>query len=418
MQLSGTYQVFELNGHRRLYADIVLPYKEFKQCIMPVVYNAQSGKGEQRNIFPAHARSISEDMLSGLYTPTQFHAGLNLDHYVHLHLNEQTRQFTLDVDPQNPLTETDGHHRDESIYLIKKMADKALAAIAKAPNEEEKAKWERILREIDILPISVNLALDGTPAVDFVNLQKGRPVDQAHILSLSIQQKLLNDPDYKLAFDCARELAQDRDSPFFNLIRFDSPTHQKGQSRVIKQIPVNTLIAQSPSDRSTSLVGLAKTGVGLSTMVECVLKVYSAILTEAEHLFGDATTKLLTPPLYGGTKGSSTMLIGLAIMLAHRCRSRKYVKVNETLVADLVEAAKVTLDKEIAGSFTSSMKRTYLREFAELYFSDDDIPKHHGIPISLLSIIPASAYATPPLKKSKKKDVEAIEAEVMEEQVA
>src|SRR5262249_44933322 len=67
--LTGTVKTWKLSGHTRRFAEVSLPYGKASELFMPVRYNAMTGKGEQRDINPAHLRKLKRAMEAGEYTP-------------------------------------------------------------------------------------------------------------------------------------------------------------------------------------------------------------------------------------------------------------------------------------------------------------------------------------------------------------
>src|SRR5262249_13049792 len=141
------------------------------------------------------------------------------------------------------------------------------------------------------------------------------------MFSLSVQQGVFDDPAVRLALEVAQLLARHKHSPFSRMVRFDSKQVAKGSR--LKPLPVSTICAQGASDVGTSLVGLARVGLAgahkASWLADTVIAATSALDQKAQELL--RPDKALTPPLRGGTLGSSTMLIGLAVLLAYRMQA-------------------------------------------------------------------------------------------------
>lgn len=395
--ISGQFHAWILNGTQRTYADIHLPYREAREFIQPVRYDALRGRGEQRQMAESHARKLKGEMWGGNYTPTQMKANLRKDHKANLVLDQETRQFTLTINSDNPLAQTDGSHRYGAIEKLLAELQERAAKLDGKPKEAILAKIEETLN----LEIGIRVYFDGDPQNDFINLQASRVVDRSHLLSMRIQKGLAGDESMKMAFAIAKIVTKSDASPFKSVVRFDS---KATSGSMVKQLPISTILAKAASDLSTSLVGLAKVGLAngkdVQFLANCVIGSYLAIKQRAEGLF--AEDKVLTPVRNGGTKGSATMLIGVAICMAQLLILNEREEATEEELDLIVEAAQATLDEEIDGSLDTTRKRALMGEFAQAVFAlKDDL--HGGIPTSLLKATSCSAWATESLPKASKR---------------
>jgi hypothetical protein len=328
----------------------------------------------------------------GQYTPTPTAANLGKEHckvVSYITQGDGSESFRLELDGRHPLTLTDGGHRLAAIDML---LDEASSRLNAATSEPERAKWQTKVQEINSLPITCTLYLDGNSRHDFVNLQQGRQLDASHLFSLRVRQNLCEDKEQVLAFEVAQSLHKKDDSPFKKLIRFDS--------RGVLPLPVTTLCSRGSSDLATSLVGLAKVGTGrfdANRLTEILTVTYRTLKTRAPELL--ASGKVLTPIAEDGSKGSATMLIGLAVCLAHRAAGREGGNIDDVTMNELVEAAKETLDKPVDRGFSGPQKRELMRRFAVKFFANDQNPKHQEIPVALLRTLSASAFGVPPLPK-------------------
>jgi hypothetical protein len=395
--LTGTVRTWKLFGHTRQFSEVTLPYREATELFMPVPYNGLSGKGEQRDINPAHLRKLKKAMEVGNYTPTPGSVGLRNNHRDALARqthSDGTQTFSLEVNRNDPLPLTDAGHRMQALGAIVKELQ---VRLGKAADETERAKLQAQLDEVQALPITFTLYLDGDPQKDFVNLQAGRTVDSAQMFSLRVQQA--GDDPCKLAFEVAKKLHNKNESPFKNTIRFDS--------RGPMPLPVSNLCGKGGSDLATSLVGLAKvslaaeTPLGAGALAGCVVAAYQALKTKAPELIGEG--KVLTPIAEAGTKGSATMMIGLGICLAHRMVQLGQDKPSQPLLDDLVGAAQATMNESVKGGFSGPAKRQLMGRFARVFYAGENVAKHDGLPISLLKTLSASAFGAEPLPKAKDK---------------
>jgi hypothetical protein len=393
-KLTGTYCVWNLLGHARMYADITIPYSDAVQYVMAVRYNALTGKGEQREIFDAHCKKLKREMEEGNFTPTQVSAGLRKSHRDNLKLDEKNLTFVLKVDSDDPLPQTDGGHRGEAIARILK----GLTQKLEAAEGEDKVKIQGQIDALEALPVGIRIYFDGNPQKDFTNLQAGRTVDKAHMLSLRIQQKVLDDPSFKVAFEVAKLLNKTEGSPVQNSIRFDS--------RGVAPLPISTLCQKAGSDIATSLIGTAKIGLfgdkpaDSTFLAHCVMKTFKSLTAKAPELL--EAGKVLTPIGNSGTKGSATLMIGLANCLAYRVRMGGKSLPSDRDVAQAVDAAKETLDREVAGNFSGPVKRSLMGKFAKQYFADLECDKHQGVPVGLIQILSSSTFGVDPLPKAPK----------------
>jgi hypothetical protein len=172
-----------------------------------------------------------------------------------------------------------------------------------AKDEQEQAKAEMFLARVDAQPITALVHLDGDTRADFVNLQAGKAVDAAHLLSLKIHSKMTGEkegPALELAFGIAKVLHETSISPFHRQLRFDS----NGLA-----IPFSTLCSKGASDLGTSVVGLAKVGLSAQEpksakwLAFAVVEAYMALeanapelLVMSDNYFSPATTRT-TPHL-------------------------------------------------------------------------------------------------------------------------
>lgn len=397
-ELRGNYQVWNFDGKTRKYADVNLTYNEAKELIRPVRYSALTGSGEQRATLDGHVRKLKSEILAGNYTPTQMSAGLHKKHRARLTLNEDEQTFVLPVDSSEPLSQTDGGHRYNAINSIEL---EIINQLAKA-EDKEKPAIENRLSQLRNLPCGFRVYFDGNPKSDFINLQAGRPVDNSHMFSLKIQQQVTGDPSLKLAFNIAKCLHKDSNSPFHELIRFDS---RANSGNLIKQIPISTLCAKGASDIGTSLIGLARVGLlfgceQAETLAKFVT-VASSVVSETGAI-GQAG-KALTPPRNNGSKGSATMLVGVGTCFAYRVLSDGRLTPNEDDKTELANAMTVSLDVEIDGNFSGVFKRRILGGFVRSYIKSGEL--HDGIPVQLLKTLSSSTFDAEalPRKKSLKK---------------
>ncbi len=395
IELKGGYEVWKLLGSERTYADITLPYADAVEFVSPVRYNAVSGKGEQRATIEAHVRKLKGEMQDGNFTPTQVSAGVRKSHIVKLVMNVERQTFTLGVDSGDPLPQTDGGHRYEALTRIHKELTDSLEA---EEDVEKKQAIQTYIDELLVLPVGIRLFLDGNTQRDFINLQAGRPVDAAHLFSMKIQQKVMDDPAYKVAFDCAKLLQRQDGSPFVNVIRLDS--------RGTAPLPISSLCQKGGSDLGTSLIGLARVAsagegkpLDASRLAFAVIAAHKAIAERHPGLLESG--KVLATIGNGGTKGSATMMVGLGIVLAFRQAVQGDDLPSEDDLTKLADAASKSLDVGVNGNFSGSVKRSLIGDFAKIFLADLDVEKHDKLPALLLRTLSPSAFGATSLPKQK-----------------
>jgi hypothetical protein len=390
----GEFYTWTLGGSARRYAVVTMPYGAASAFIEAVRYNATNGRGEQREIVSAHCKNLVKAMKAGEYTPTPVSANLRESHLKALEMNEERGTFTLTVSDDDPLAQTDGGHRFEALATLRKEATDALKN-EKDLTPEKKEELESFVQQVNDLPVTVTVYLDGDPKRDFVNLQLGRSVDSSHLLAMKIQQKLVDDPAAKVAFEVAKLLGKTETSPFNRYIRFDS--------RGVAPLPIATLCSLNSSDLGTSLVGLAKAAPNLKPqqLAQVVCKVYDGLRNKAPELLEYG--KVLATLDQNGTRGSATMLVGLATCVAYRLHAEGRDDVTDADIVGLVDSARYRLDEKVNGNFSSGRKRELLGKFAEEFFETLEEQRHDGLPVGLLRQVSASAFGAAKLPASLKK---------------
>jgi hypothetical protein len=390
-RLEGPVHTWGLGGGRR-FLSVVVPYRTARDVFVADLYDAKKGSGEQRREIDSHVRAIRRDMLApgGEYTPTAVAAGLRGRHLDGLVVEGGVGR--LDVSPETPLPLTDGQQR--------------FAALRQIVEAAEKAGDADLLEAALSAPIEVTVHVDGDTQRDFLNLQKGRPVDGAHMLSLKVQQRLVPQKDYadqKLAQDVAKVLNASPESPLNKMVRFDT--------RGYGPLPVTTLCAKGASELAVSLVGLARVGhaAGIKDprrLAFLLVSAVEALKARHPHLVPEAeeggNMPLALPP--NGTKGAATMLVGLAVCLAYRLKTRGTSLPDDDDLARLAAAAASTFKHPVKGNFSSQFKRALMREFAAEFFHGLKLERHQGVPVELLRILAPSAFGcSPPKAPARKK---------------
>lgn len=395
MLIESTFYEWKIVSRVRRYAVINQTYSEIIKIIEVHEYDAETGEGQQRFAKEAHFRKLAKAMLDGTFTPTPIAASLDKYYQEKATIDKYTGTFSVEVEEGRKIPQTDGGHR---FRAIKYLRDRY---VEEADSDKEGASEiaSDIVDAIDRLPITCLLYLDGNPQEDFVNLQAGRPVDKTQILSMRIQRNLM-DEGYRWAFDCARLLNKDNNSPFFEKIRLDS--------RANLPLPLATIMSKSSSDLSSSLVGLAKVCKPSEwkpqQAVMLFVQVYSKLRTDYPEVLEYG--KLLTPIGQGGPKGAATLMVGVVVLFAHRLILEGKSKALKADLEKIVSAVEVTMDEPVGGNLNSTRKRVALLGLGQEYFQDmKDVEFYQGMPRPLFDLLPASSYGVKPPEDEQPEDV-------------
>lgn len=380
--LSGVVHHFGLKS-KRPFIVVTLPFGEARVVFKPDIYRATTGQGEQREQKDTHIRHLRRETLDDNITPAPFTAGLRDQHQKYVTITKQDGRTiaAIDLPEGESIPLTDGGHRNRA--------------------------WEDLLNDgtdgVLDFPIVVMVMLEGDTQKDFLNLQKGRPVDPSHILSLKVQageagKTEEEKEELNLAFDTALALSKHANSPFYKQIRFDS--------RGLAPLPLSTLCSRGASDCLASLVGLARAGLqhgdGNCTpawLCDVVIEMVKELTRGAPELLQPGW--YLTPPP-DGSKGSATMLLGVASLLVHRAHLQGRDKPDYDDYDAMLNACRRVFDTPVSGSFSGPDKRLRLGQFAEEFFADLDVEKHAGVPVSVVKLFSTSSMRLPKMERQKK----------------
>lgn len=372
---------FGLANAERKYLVVTVDFNTARKIFSPDRYRAETGSGEQRELVTTHVKTLRREMEEGNYTPTPVSVGLRSEQEgVTLVQEDNGDAATLTLQDGSTLPLLDGGHRFSAMEWL----------------------WgqDAFKEAIGNSSVTALVLLDGNTKKDFLNLQKGRPVDKSHIHSLSIQEKLINKKDVDvltLAYNTAMLLNSDEKSPFFKQIRFDSAG--------VSGIPISSLSSKGASDIVTSLVGGAKialaAGKDSAWLAKNIVTAFLYLKEGAKDLL-ERGMKLAPPP--DGTKGSATLLIAMGNLLAARVFLRGNSEAETVDVQSLVSAAKKALGGEVGGNFSGPLKRKIMGDFAEFFFADVVAKEdaHFGVPKKLINLLSTSTFATPKMEKEKK----------------
>lgn len=385
--LTNKIESFGLKDNKRRYVVVTLDFQNAKKLFSADRYRAETGQGEQRELVMAHVKALRKEMEDGNYTPTSVTVGLR---------SEQEGVVLKFLDLKS----------DESPHAEISLADGATLPLLDGGHRFSAMEylWEQEAYKEDIGKSSVTalVLLDGNTKKDFLNLQKGRPVDKSHIHSLSVQEKLLKEKDANvltIAYNAAKLLNTNEKSPFHKQIRFDSAG--------VSGIPIASLSSKGASDIATSLVGGAKiavlAGKDAEWLANQIVTAYTYLKDGGGKDLLERGMKLTPPP--EGTKGSATMLIAMGNMLAARLALKGNNSPDNDDVKLLVEAAKKTLGGPVNGNFSGPMKRNAIGDFAEKFFADllTEETNHFGVPKKLVETLSTSTFSVPKVEKEKSK---------------
>ena len=374
-ELSAILNYWQLEDNIRRYAVVTLPFKEASEIFKPNVYLADTGEGEQRQQCVGHINRIAKDIKADKFTPTAVAVGMSDKTTYSLEQKGEVIYVTIQLN-NTTLPLLDGHQRFAS---IQKLID---AGVKAAEN----------------FPITALIHLDNRNKENFLNAQKGRPVDKAHMFSLQANTGAFKDnvaAAAKLALEIAQLLNEDKESPFYRFIKFDS--------RGIAPLPVSTLCSKNPSDLATSLVGTAKIailfGKDAAWAAKIITDTFTAFTTYASSAPSLKDNNVLTPPP-NGSRGSATMIIGVTNLVAYHVASTPDLIDGRKIV----EAIGKVFKHRINGNFAGPKKRKLMKALLEEYFKD--------VPIELLKCLSYSTFA---MKKPKPVRVEASVDETIEE---
>lgn len=352
-------------------------YEYIKDLVKTDKFSATDGSGEQREVFPAHAKAIKNEMMSGNFTPTPIAVGVREKERAEK-ISIEDNKATIEVNDKDTLPLLDAGHRFYALELLL---------------SDDKVK-DQVLK----LPITTTFYLDGDTKQDFLNLQLGRTVDRAHMMSLKTQTGLFKKKDvplFKTAMEVALLLATNTESPFYNQIRFDS--------RGASGIPINTLCSKGASDLGTSLVGTAKLIIKYNKDAEWASRIivgcFNLLKDKANNLL--ASSMILCPPPYG-TRGAATMLIGVANIMIFRLLSRNTDEPKDLDKEIFIDSAKKKLQTVVNGNFSSQSKRQLLGGFTSEFLGDLNGKEHEMIPVELIECLSTSTFGVSKLAKQKK----------------
>lgn len=378
--ISGKLRTWSLDPtgeHARRYIHVSTTFEEASGYIVAKRFDALTGDGEQRSLVVTHALALKREVRGHNYTPTSVAASVR-EHQRQFIKTDKEGNVTITLRKGEVLCQADGNHRFAALRMLAE------------DFESDKKMYEMVMK----LPIEAIVYLDGSPRRDFINLQRSKAVDPAHMQSIKLAEGL-EIPEMVIANKVAWCLNEDMDSPYRLQIKFDS--------HGTYPMSISTFTSKGASGLSTSLVGLARMAMGFDDKVEArwladvMLAGVKAIAADPDI---SAEGMPLCPPP-NGNRGTATMLICPAICLAYRLLSEKRKEVTDADLMRLVAAAKGSLFRPCV-SLSAQTKRALAGKFACEYFTDLDDGLHEGVPLGLLATVPPSSFDLSPLPKKKK----------------
>lgn len=377
--IAGKLNRWCLDVTGKSYRDYIVKTISFAEAIAvfkPDIFNADTGRGEQRTTVDSHVRRLRKEMESHNFTPTSIGVSLNTTQQKTLVIDGDTAKFTLE--PGKTIKQTDGGHRFSALNQIYEKA-------VEQENDDLKILIEQ-------LPITAMIYLNGDPQRDFVNLQSGRPVDTVQLSTMKIRRGLIPEKgraDLKMAFDIAglinKYSGEENLRGFYQKIKFDT--------RGTYPLKFTSLAARGSSDLSTSLVGLARV---IGTLADADPQIGAARIYDVLAILNSEAPELLEPgmplcPPPDGKIGNATLLIGVAIVLAYRMTVNENTEVSEDDIKAITKACRMVFGKEL-GDISAIAKRTRMGEFAAEACEDLGMLKINEVPVPLMELLSHSTY--------------------------
>ncbi len=381
----GTLQNWTLqDGKERKYITAEMNYGKARKTLKADIYNPSSTDGEQRPKQNEQVRVLRNAIMDGSYTPDAFTASVKDGH----NITYEKSQAIVEVLDTEPLALINGFQRFTAL--------------------EELRAGNVPTRLIDNLPVTCMIMLDPEKRKEnFVNLNKGKPVNKTHLLNLMVDSKLVlrGNVDATLVAS-AREIAQalqkNGDSHLNNLINLSG---YGGAS-----IPLASIASYHKSEQPKSLYGTALIcrdfGKDVQWGVDRLVEAWGLLRDQCADLI-EAGNVLCPPP--DGKNAGAALVVGLGNLLAYRLKLLDQEESTDVDVEMFINAAREALS--VGDDNTVSQMRTLLGNFAAEFLKDlaelseeDALPIgfHDGLPIALSKMFSAKAYGREELPKEKK----------------
>ncbi len=393
MELRGKIGVVGMKKNRRFFQTTV-KFGEIRHFVERRLYNGATGKGEQRAIVPANVTRLTKAIREDNYTPTSWSLSLKKEH-LEAAVIDDSGNITVTVSEDSPVPIMDGGHRDTSYERIYEEIEKSL----------EDASDRSALELIENQDVPLVVYLDGDPKTDFLNLNSGKAIDSAHLLSLQIRRGEVKGQDkdsLKFGLEVAKLMSSDKPEKSWltNYILFDS---RKDKAPKLA-MPITTVLGRGSSDIACSMVGGARLAIEFdrdAAWLAAVYKtVYDKILSDAPELL--KPDRVLTPPP-DGTKGGATLLLGIGNCVAYYMGRRDTNALSDDEVESLITAVKHNFDVPARGNTSADKKRQAIGSFAMEYFAEynaeEEEATHEGIPMGLVTSLSAGTFGVSKLPK-------------------
>lgn len=358
----GEVQTWTLTPDRsdlREYIIATLPFAAANRVLRPEMFDATTGRGEQRPVAKPHVNKLRAAMLAGRYTPTT--AGATVPASLRPLVVRTGNRVSVPLDEGHPLLLTDFGHRMAALRAIRE-TEPSLASL------------------VDAVPVTTLIYLDGDPQSDFINLQAGKPVDGNHLASLRASRGEIGADEAK-ALAIAKALNTNTRSPFYSHIRFPGRTS-------VASLPYKSIAEKGGSALATSLVGLAKVAPphwGVDETVSFFIDVCAVLRSRVPHLT-EYGQPLAAPP--DMNVASATLTIGVATLVAFRLYKTEAALESKEAERIARSASEVFAVQDYS---SAQAKRSLMGRFASHYLSDIG-DNREGIPISLIALLKPSAF--------------------------
>lgn len=387
--LSGQLQIHNLSGEPgmgRRFIVTCVNYAIAREYFSVYGYDPFTGTGEQRAAKQKHINKLANVNSSGDYTPTVINVCVLDSSDVQI---DEGGLVTITLDKDNKLPVLDGGTRISA--------------------------WEKIRGEtsnprlVDNLTLPVIVYLDpGYRKRDFVNLNSGQHINRSHLLSMQIDQGLVNQEkldSYKQARDLCKLLHADDTSPIKDQIAFGNTTDGV--------YAFNVLVSTRKGDLVSSLIGSANILGAIDKGEAYYFEQFKWVKDFIDKKTVAATpgNLLALPP--DGPKGCLQNLITVTNVWIYYQYIREIVGLTENSTDKLREFLEV-YEVPVSGDLSAKRRQTLAGAFAQNLFKgmDEDIESpilyHHGLPTSLYVLTSGSSMCLedPPIPSKKPKSTE------------
>lgn len=378
-----TFGLTDNHTEGRHYIIVNTNFHTLRKYFKTEVYDALTGTGEQRESEKRHVSKLENAFSNGQYTPALFTAAIAADTQITIDNNN----VTIELDEENPLPLIDGGQRLDALENIRQGTNTP--------------------RSVDNLAIPLMVLLDPDQRkADFINLQSGRAVSRSHLLSMQIDQSLMDDKKlqtFNLAKELVKRLHLDDDSPWRGQVNFGAIA---GGNLVF-----NTLASPRKGGLITSLYGSAQLLKSMDFTVDRWISEFKCLY----KFIGSQTNcmtkgKLLNNP--DGPKGCASLFIGVVNVWSYYLYLRGILEAKPKDKELLLDSLRV-FDQDVSGDLSTRRQALLMGAFAQAVFNyisqeeDSPIGTHFDIPIGLMTVTSESSFAVQkmpvPLAEKKKR---------------